>query len=177
MNSLRGSKCDVASHMKPLQCTLRGIKEAVNFHVVARACFAGQNKCEPPIDVSARTKLRGRLFKYSQTFYCRIFCNPVDAADLKFDVTSPTSMKATVIPPQASTANYFVVYFRHPEYSGYCSVYFGHTPNWCPYKNLKPGHTYEFVYLLGATPGGLDISSGKRYKSFTMPPKSKESDL
>ncbi len=59
VNSLEGNKCTVAANAKPLQCTLRGIKEASNFNVVARACFSSKGKCETPIEVAARTMLRG----------------------------------------------------------------------------------------------------------------------
>ncbi len=62
VNSLEGNKCTVAASAKPLQCTLKGIPEASNFNVVARACFSVQGKCEPPIDVAARTELRGKHF-------------------------------------------------------------------------------------------------------------------
>ncbi len=60
VDSLNGRKCSVAANAKPLQCTLTGIPEAVNFYIIARACFAGQDTCEPPIDVLTRTKLRGK---------------------------------------------------------------------------------------------------------------------
>ncbi len=103
-----------------------------------------------------------------------MFCTLADAVDLKFDVLSSTSLSATVIPPTSSAADYFVVYFRNPKYSGYCTVYFGSGQKPCIYKELIPGHKYDFVYHLGASPGGLDISSGNRYKSFTMPRQGKD---
>ncbi len=59
VNGIGGSKCSVAASANSLRCTLRGIPEAINFYIVARACFAGLNNCEPPIDVLSRTKLRG----------------------------------------------------------------------------------------------------------------------
>ncbi len=57
VDSLTGNKCTVAASAKGPRCTLRGIREAVEFYVVARACFAGH--CESPIAVRSRTKLRG----------------------------------------------------------------------------------------------------------------------
>ncbi len=77
-------------------------------------------------------------------------------------------MKATVIPPSNSGANYYIVRFDDRNYSGYCMVWFGQ-PGSCVYKDLKPGHVYRFKYNLGAAPGGLDIISEKRIKSFAMP--------
>ncbi len=59
VNSLAGYKCSVAAHTKPLQCTLKGIGEAVNFRIIARACLSAQS-CEPSIEVQSRTKLRGK---------------------------------------------------------------------------------------------------------------------
>ncbi len=95
---------------------------------------------------------------------------PADARDLSFDVLSSTSLKATVILPENSAADYAVVHFREPKYSGYCSV--DTRPYSCIYKNLKPGQEYEFVYSLGVMPGaGFDITSKDRFKSFTMPSK------
>ncbi len=98
-------------------------------------------------------------------------CFFVDARDLKFEVLSPTSLNATVILPDNSGADYAEVHFRQPAYSGYCIKY--SPPYSCIYKNLVPGQQYNFVYLLGAMPGGLDIYSKNRYKSFTMPSTSK----
>ncbi len=58
-NGIRGNQCSVAASANPLRCRLSGIPEAINFYIVVRACFAGLNNCEPPIDVLSRTKLRG----------------------------------------------------------------------------------------------------------------------
>ncbi len=96
------------------------------------------------------------------------FVGLVDAQDLKFEVLSRTSLKATVILPENSAADYAVVHFREPPYSGYCNVDI--RPYSCTYKDLKPGQEYDFVYSLGVMPGaGFDITSKDRYKSFTMP--------
>ncbi len=56
-NSLKGSHCTVEASEKDLECTLRGIQEAVEFFVVIRACSAGYKNCEDPIEVFAKTKL------------------------------------------------------------------------------------------------------------------------
>ncbi len=62
VDSLTGNDCTVAASAKDPQCTLRGIGEAVEFYVVARACFAGNDNCEPSITVRSRTKLRGKYY-------------------------------------------------------------------------------------------------------------------
>ncbi len=179
VNSLGGNKCTVAAKVNDPKCTLRGIGEAVEFYVVARACFAGNDNCEPPIEVKSRTKLRGSSLWPRNSKIRKQTVTPdngsilnflfrVDARDLRFEVLSPTSLKATVIPPDNSAADYAVVHFRNPEHSGYCSVY--NPPYSCIYRELKPGQEYDFVYSLGAMPGaGFDIISKDRYKSFVMP--------
>ncbi len=59
-----GNKCTGAAHARTPKCTLRGIREAVNFRIMARACFASMNKCEPTISVLSQTKLRGNSAWY-----------------------------------------------------------------------------------------------------------------
>ncbi len=61
-NSLSGTHCTVEASAKDPECTLRGIQEGVEFFVVVRACFAGYQQCEPPIEVFSETKLRGNFF-------------------------------------------------------------------------------------------------------------------
>ncbi len=174
--------CSVPASGKDPQCMLRGIPEAVNFYVVARACFASGDNCEPPIQLQSRTKLRGSTVWYLYSLYKQTvradilyieFVFHVDAKDLVFKALSSTTLSATVILPDNSAADYVIVHFREPQYSGYCSVDVRNPPYSCIYKNLKPGQEYDFVYYLGAMPGGLDITSKNRYKSFTMPPKGK----
>ncbi len=97
---------------------------------------------------------------------CIIHFPLIAPVDLKLDVLSKTSVKATVIPPSNSGATYYIVHFG--DYTGYCSVWFSQ-PGSCFYKDLKPGQVYRFTYSLGADPGGLDISSETRIKPFTMP--------
>ncbi len=94
-----------------------------------------------------------------------MFC--VDAKDLGFEVLSSTSLKATVILPDKSAADYAEVQFRRSEFSDRCTKY--SAPYSCIYTDLKPGQRYDFVYLLGSMTDGRDIMSKNRYKSFTMP--------
>ncbi len=64
VDKLTGRKCSVPANTKPLQCTLRGIPEAVNFNILARACRSGSLGCERPVEMEARTKLRRQYSFY-----------------------------------------------------------------------------------------------------------------
>ncbi len=93
----------------------------------------------------------------------------VEPSDLKIDVLSKTSVKATVIPPNNSGATYYIVDFDEPQLDGYCMVWFSQPSESCVYNDLKPGQEYRMSFSLGADPGGLDIYCETRLKSFTMP--------
>ncbi len=62
----RGSsqKCSVSPKTSPLQCTLKGIREATYFTVVAEVCLLEKPACQPEVMQKARTLLRGSLHAY-----------------------------------------------------------------------------------------------------------------
>ncbi len=170
LERLNGNKCSIAAKASPLQCTLRGIAEAVNFNVLARACHS-ENQCEPAITVESRTKLRGRnvtLFFQASQFFSNFFCFSAPV-DLKLLAASPTMLNMTVIPPANFGGDAFEMNFKGGEYPTQCYVMNWEPSQFCIYRDLTPATKYTFEYLLSNAPGGLDIRSEARYKSFTTP--------
>ncbi len=85
---------------------------------------------------------------------------------MEIEVLTETSVKATVIPPKNSGADYYELNFDEPQIDGFCIVWFEASES-CVYKDLKPRQEYRFSYALGTAPGNLGIYSETRIKSFT----------
>ncbi len=97
-------------------------------------------------------------------------CSLVAPVDLKIEVLSKTSLKLTAIPSNNSGGKYFIAEFHTPQLEGYCGlVWYNNPQDACIFKGLTPGKEYTFAYFLGADPGGLDIFSETRIKSFSLP--------
>ncbi len=52
-------KCSRSGETPPYKCAIRGLKEATEYIIVARVCLHKKPACEPPIEDTARTELRG----------------------------------------------------------------------------------------------------------------------
>ncbi len=102
---------------------------------------------------------------------------PVAPVDLDIKAASTTSVQVKVTPPRSSAAEYFEVFIEDPRIGPTCRAYFRKSPNSCTFKDLKPGQSYRFSYLLGVRRGFQDIISESRHKSLTMPSVCKKLSL
>ncbi len=93
----------------------------------------------------------------------------IGPVDLKLIASSPTMLNLTVIPPKNFGGHWFRLNFKDGEYATQCFVYYSHPSLACVYLGLEPATRYTFEYCVGAVPGGLDISSEYKYKSFFTP--------
>ncbi len=52
-------KCSSLGSASPYKCQIRGLSEANEYVILARVCLLGKDTCEPPVEKTVRTELRG----------------------------------------------------------------------------------------------------------------------
>ncbi len=68
-------RCSRPGDAPPYKCQIRGLREATEYIILARVCLLGKSTCEPPIEKTARTELRGwyDFLPSSINAICQIF--------------------------------------------------------------------------------------------------------
>ncbi len=89
--------------------------------------------------------------------------------DLKLLAATPTTLNLTVIPPKNFGGHWFEMNFKDGKYPTQCYVNIWNPAQYCIYRDLTPATQYTFKYYVGSIPGGLDIRSETKYKSFITP--------
>ncbi len=165
-------KCSVSPKISPLRCTLKGIREAAEFTVIAQACLREKPTCEPVVMQKARTQLRGPFYCLLSSMYFSKFltseCFPT-APGLDITAASSTEVRLQFIPSEKPNADYYVANFKGGNNDTPCLVGASEQPLVCSYKDLKPSTMYEFEYFAGVKAMGSDIVSEEKYRSVVTP--------
>ncbi len=170
-------RCSRLGDEPPTKCAIRGLQEATEYIIVARVCLHKKPDCEPPIEATARTKLRGSytfVLTHRQMSYRKLM-NKIylKAPTASLTPISSTSIRLTFHPPKNHQADYYEANFLRGGKSTLCRVDASASPLACKFGNLKPDSFYEFDFYAGATASEHDIWSDVRQISGGTPPMCK----